>query len=495
MAAGIRSSNLPLGTLIEVVGHADAGGGQRTLVRTPLDALADALRGIVVSDPSDVASLSTVVTRLSAALDDLYKVVSPIAVNVGTLSTDARNLSDAVDKLQAQAQADSHNIYPAIATLQEQVEGAAGLIQAVTDIVADTADQQDKVTALLTAFAAVTAGAAPGETPALYRLILDLTAHRYDYVRGTGRPGDAPDRYTLAVGFPALGGAGAAFPPLPDRLLAFGDAGSVVRLRGSGIIATRQAFPVEPGRAYAARFAYQRRANPSDPSNDSVRCLLVWLDQTGNPLSTPTVVNDDQALITASGRQEVGVSFARSAGAGLLVAPAAACYVRLAIQCFGPDGLTDIEVIDRIDTTEATLLDPVSASVASRVGALESQNPGQRLTAIEAQLGTPNSIAFPTKSDAQSGTIPGTVTTVVLLGRVSAGDGYEGRFKRVSGSAPAGSDSFTNAGQTWVRIAPAGEIALLGVQAAAQSLMAMGDSQPTASGTLYLNGQNLAINP
>jgi hypothetical protein len=33
---------------------------------------------------------------------------------------------------------------------------------------------------------------------ALYRLILDLTAHRYDYVRGTGRPGDAPDRYTLA---------------------------------------------------------------------------------------------------------------------------------------------------------------------------------------------------------------------------------------------------------------------------------------------------------
>ncbi len=173
----------------------------------------------------------------------------------------------------------------------------------------------------------------------------------------------------------------------------------------------------------------------------------MWLDQTGNPLSTPTVVNDDQALITASGRQEVGVSFARSAGAGLLVAPAAACYVRLAIQCFGPDGLTDIQVIDRIDTTEATLLDPVSASVASRVGALESQNPGQRLTAIEAQLGTPNSIAFPTKSDAQSGTIPGTVTTVVLLGRVSAGMDMRG----ASSGSPARRPRARTASQTRAR--------------------------------------------
>lgn len=155
--------------------------------------------------------------------------------------------------------------------------------------------------------------------------------------------------------------------------------------------------------------------------------------------------------------------------------------MRLAIQCFGPDWLTDIEVIDRVDFIDATLLDPVSADVASRVGALESQNAGPRLTAVEAQLGTPNSIAFPTKSDAQSGTIPGTVTTVVLLGRGSAGDGCEGRFKRISGSAPAGSDSVVNGSQIWVRNAPAGEVAPLSLQAEEQSLAAMGYGQPTAS--------------
>ncbi|SEP21281.1 hypothetical protein SAMN04487843_108199 [Methylobacterium sp. ap11] len=65
MTAGIRSSNLPLGVLVEVLGHAEAGNGQRNLVRAPLDALADAVRGIVVNDPSGVANLRVALEALS----------------------------------------------------------------------------------------------------------------------------------------------------------------------------------------------------------------------------------------------------------------------------------------------------------------------------------------------------------------------------------------------------------------------------------------------
>lgn len=324
-----------------------------------------------------------------------------------------------------------------------------------------------------------------------------LDARRYETIKPQSRPGDAPAAFMLVSDLSQLGGTGDPRPETSGILkTAFGDAGSVVRLRGAGIVASRTAWPVEPGRTYAARYAYQRRANPSDPSNDSVRCLLVWLDQAKIVLSgTPfTVVQDDQTLVTGSGRQQVEKGFARSAGANLLVAPAGACYVRVVGQCFGVDGVTDIEVLDRVDVTEATPPAPGPVNNESRLGALESLNLGPRVNQLEAQAGTPNSITFPSKSDAQAGTIPVTVTTVLLLGRVEAGDGYEGRFRRISGAAPAGSDTFVNAGQTWIRVAPAGEVALLTVQAAAQYLAAL-PTQPTASGTLYLNGQALSINP
>ena len=309
-----------------------------------------------------------------------------------------------------------------------------------------------------------------------------LDARRYELVKPQFRPGDAPAAFTLVSDLSQLGGPGDALPAIPAGNIAFGDAGSEVRVRGAGIVASRTAWLVESGRTYAARNVYQRRANPSDPSNDSVRAVLVWLDQAKNVLSV-AVVRDDQTLVVADGRREVGARFSRSPGADLIVAPPGACYVRVATQTFGLDGVTGIQVIGWADTTDATLLDPVSADVRADVDGLLSQNFGPRLGEVEALVGTPNSKAFLSKSDAQSGIIPVTVTTVLLLGRTEAGDGYEGRFERISGSPPAGSDTFTNAGQTWIRIPLAGEIALLIVQAALQHLAARGpDGQPTESG-------------
>ncbi len=69
----------------------------------------------------------------------------------------------------------------------------------------------------------------------------------------------------------------------------------------------------------------------------------------------------------------------------------------------------------------------------------------------------------------------------------------EGRLKRVSVGA-AGFGQLHKRGTDWVRIRAGRRDRAPWRPGRAQSLNAMGDSQPTASGTLYLNGQNLAIN-
>ncbi len=304
-------------------------------------------------------------------------------------------------------------------------------------------------------------GAARGLRSDLDGLAAREDTRRPEFVSPMGRPGDGPLRYCQTTSLSALGGLLLALPQIAADALTFADAGAVVRLRGAGIIATRAAYPVEPGRAYATRYAYQRRANPSDPSNDSVRSLVVWLDQAGNLLpggAAVKVIEDNQSLLVVSGRQEVGTTVSRSPGGGLITAPEAARYARLALQSFGPDGLTDIEVIDWADVTDATLLDPVSADTTARVATIESQNLGPRISAIEGQLSAPNSIGYGTRSDAQSATIPNGVTTLTLRGWGSPGDGLGGLFSRVGSLAP-GADGFTSRdGAIWQRVIVGQEI-------------------------------------
>ncbi|KQO76416.1 hypothetical protein [Methylobacterium sp. Leaf88] len=55
---GIRTPNLPLGPIIEVIGHADAGGGARVLQRQSIEDFVQYLLGLAGLDPSVVAGLS-----------------------------------------------------------------------------------------------------------------------------------------------------------------------------------------------------------------------------------------------------------------------------------------------------------------------------------------------------------------------------------------------------------------------------------------------------
>lgn len=297
---------------------------------------------------------------------------------------------------------------------------------------------------------------------ALAQRMTTTEARRTEYTRAAGRPGQDPNRYAALGSVAGLGAVDATLPEVVPSTIVTGDAGAVVRMVGSGILAGRGAVPIEPGRIYRARAVLQRRANPSDPANDAVRFVLAWLDQSHTLLPSgdaTTVLQQWDHLVVGDGRQEFVSLFSRSPGASVQVqAPIRARYARVAAICYGPDGGTDIEVLSIEDVTTATVLDPVSADIAARIGAQESIGTGPRLSAIESRLQTPNSLTFATKSDAGSATIPETVTTVDLRGAVSAGDGAGGLYRRNSGSPPPGADTFTSGGVTWVRVTPAAAV-------------------------------------
>ncbi|MCJ2065278.1 hypothetical protein MKK63_21550, partial [Methylobacterium sp. J-088] len=247
------------------------------------------------------------------------------------------------------------------------------------------------------------------------------------YTGRTDRPGQGGLAFALVADAAQLGGDTGALPRLAADALAFGADGSVARVRGSSVIGSRVAYPVEPGRVYRARFVVRRRADASDPSNDTVRLAIAWLDQAKNVLPGArafTVVKDLRDLLASAGRQEVATTFAASPGAAVLIAaPPNAVYARPFVQTFGADGLTDIAVIVVRDLTDALSLDPVSTDALARLSAIESQNLGPRVAAVESRVQNPDSLTFTTRADAAAATIPGHVTSVVTRGAIAPGDG------------------------------------------------------------------------
>ncbi|MBY0255158.1 MAG: hypothetical protein K2X54_27860 [Methylobacterium organophilum] len=258
-------------------------------------------------------------------------------------------------------------------------------------------------------------------------------------------------------------------PPLDASKIAFAAAGGVVRLVGQGILAAREAEPIEPGRIREVRADFRRRANSSDPSNDTVRTALLWVDQAKNPLPGPaiSIVADLDALTTASGRQSVVAYVSASAGEGVtIVAPPGAVYFRRFVYNFGLDGITDVETLASVDVTGQVIPPAVTTDFLNRLAAQESQNAGARLNAVEAAVQNPNSVTYPTLSDAQAASPPTTVTTIILRGRDAAGDGLGRTYKRVA-SIASGAVGFTSAnGAKWQRVegsAGALDLAVFGI--------------------------------
>lgn len=325
------------------------------------------------------------------------------------------------------------------------------------------ASARDKINAAIREAEKVAGKADAAAVAALQNSLTGLAAtldqSAKDFTASLTRPGDGALAFALVTSVAALGGPYRQLPTVPPGLIAVGDNGRVVRLVAPAIVGMLRAVAIEPSRAYRVRAAVRRRANSADPSNDTVRIAVAWLDQAGNamPSVAPSVVADLTLLNVADGRRLIDASIATAAGPNVeIVKPAGAVYARAYVQSFSSTGLTDVEVIDIADVTDATLLDPVSADALNRIGAIESANLPPRIDQIEAAIGNPNSLTFPTRSDAIAATIPANVTVVILRGLTAAGDGRGRQYKRVT-SLPnplyGPEQGFTSAdGANWLRI-------------------------------------------
>jgi len=163
------------------------------------------------------------------------------------------------------------------------------------------------------------------------------------------RPGDTPDLFVSVL----TGGEPDSLTPLSAVITA--SDGDVIRVTGSGIVATRSLFELEDTYSYRVRYVVRRRTNSSDPANDTVRLAVAWYDNTKARLNSPndtTVLNDLNELVVTSGRTESYKDISRSALNLVTTAPTGAVYARPFVQTFGTDPVTDIEVIKVISLSD-----------------------------------------------------------------------------------------------------------------------------------------------
>jgi len=278
-----------------------------------------------------------------------------------------------------------------------------------------------------------------------------LTARRLELMGTVGRPGDAPLRYTVVEGFLALGGARTALPLIPDSMLQAADQGPIVRLPGGVVLAAREIFAIEIARVGRARFAVQRRVDPVDPSGDAVTCAIVWLDQRLNVIRSKlgyTIVRQFDDLRIVDGRQAVEALFSRDGKSvpGSINAPSNARFAVPAVFTYGPDGVTDVEVLGADDVTSATVLAPETQDTVQRVNAIESKGYDARIEILEQSVGTPNTMTYPSRAAAAAATVPANIQALTVLGTVQSGDGGDGLFLRSVGALGDGEDGFVDQG-------------------------------------------------
>ena len=144
------------------------------------------------------------------------------------------------------------------------------------------------------------------------------------------RPGKFPDQYTRI-----LTGRGDE-EGIVGAVVNATTYGAVWEVTGAGIVALRDRVAVEEGAVFFAR--YRRSVNPVDPSGDTVRFSVRWLNTAYATVST-TIVQTN-TLTVASGLIEVTATV--SVPSATLVAPVGAVYAVPFIETFGTDGKTEI---------------------------------------------------------------------------------------------------------------------------------------------------------
>jgi len=410
--------------------------------------------------------------RFNFAFDNIDSARTTIDVLVTQLAQVAANL---VGEANTRASTDA-NITSTVADLTRRLVEEAGNRSKTDSDLVKTA--QDLAARISSETAARIAGDA--DTPALKASLAAIKAIT-DEITSTvisGRPGEAPGRFTIVSDLLQLGGRRDLLPAISTAALADSDNGPVVRVRGAAIVAARNAFALELGRLYRVRCVVQRRTNSPDPFNDAVVLAVVYLDQSLRVLQ-PHAALQTITLTTAAGRQEREALLSRTVGqGGAVIAPPAARFAVPVVIFYGAGHVSDVEALSHDDVTGAFLLPPPAADLEARVSAIESGDFGGRVEILEQEASTPAKVTFKTKGDAVAGSIPAVVQVVELLGRDQAGDGGAGRYVRTSGAPGPDADSFTSGGAVFVRETTAADIASAFMAAGYAALLA----GPTAFG-------------
>jgi len=258
------------------------------------------------------------------------------------------------------------------------------------------------------------------------------------------RPGDAPQNFVRA-----LGEGEAALTPLAAADLAASSFGTVARVSGAGVVASRWLFALEPGRTYSVAYAVRRHADAPDPSNDAVRAGLDWHGADKTRLVAQTQVWQNLDLRVSDGRIVVRATVAHVAATGVdHVAPANARYVRPYVEAWGGSGLTDVEAISWVDVTDAGAAPPLTA-LNDRVATLEALGAGARLTTLEAGANAGARWFVATAAGIPAETIPAGVQVVHALGYYEAKDGGGGDWIRAAGSSTGAKQSADGAWWTF----------------------------------------------
>lgn len=411
-----------------------------------------------------MVALSPIAPGIS--LDALYARLDAVRVEAQNVSgkQDAFDLATLLQTVSGLATAASVSALRADLTLfQADVEQQLAFVSRAIAAKVERSDFDKLQSRVTTSVAALNLSlASKASTSAIADLIAavrdaasraDLEALRNRPPGSREKPGDGVNAHTFVSEVSRLAGEAAALPPLSPSLLAVNASGSVLRVPGNGILASREAVSVETGRIRELRTVVSRFVNSPDPNNDSVRIGVAWLDRFKQVISTG-VAFDIADLLVASGRLTRTAYVSASAGPGItLVAPAGAAYFRPFVQMFGAGALTDVEIFVATDATGLTIPPPASTDLVADVAALKSQNPGDRLAALETAVNAPNSVTFATRNDAAGGLIPSTATTVQTRGATSPGDGDHALYRRVA-SLAASEEGFVNSrdNSSWLRV-------------------------------------------
>ena len=243
-------------------------------------------------------------------------------------------------------------------------------------------------------------------------------------------PGEFPRLFTADV-------EAASADPTPLAVApVVGSDGAIIRVTGAGIVGPLGLTRLELSRVYLVRYVVRRATNSPDPANDGVRLAVRWYGSAKTPLANPsgtTVIADLLTLTTADGRQVRSATISRNSGVADFQAPGGTRYARPFVRCFGSSAATDIEIVSIVDITDATAWSPDVSGLDARLGAIESLDPGDRLDALEAAVGTPNANTFKTTGAVAAATIGGSINAIDVLWGAVEGDGRGARYKRVVG--------------------------------------------------------------